>query len=250
MADQVSPPHHQPIAGATLTLGLFLKPLLLLNRQLSGMYRRTNTLSLNAPASSPLSSTPNISPAVTPALAAEPIATPTSPTLLAAVGGASTSQLPLLPTAAPTKRKLRTSRDPSTPKRAKPSSTSTPTAHAPPTTRLADLGGVDSVIESVLELIALPISHPEVYLHTGVRPPRGVLLVGPPGCGKTMLAGAIAGVSLATFPHFSRMEVLNPTLSGARMPLYFDICPFNRLGHVGRIRKDSPRNVRGSCRAF
>ncbi|CAG8669553.1 9460_t:CDS:10 [Acaulospora morrowiae] len=62
-----------------------------------------------------------------------------------------------------------------------------------PTARLSDLGGVDSCIEEVLELIAMPLTHPEIYLHTGVQPPRGILLHGPPGCGKTLLANAIAG---------------------------------------------------------
>jgi ATP-dependent 26S proteasome regulatory subunit len=54
-------------------------------------------------------------------------------------------------------------------------------------------------VEKMLELVAMPLCHPEVYLHTGVQPPRGVLLHGPPGCGKTLLAHAIAGVCLNFF---------------------------------------------------
>jgi ribosome biogenesis ATPase len=67
--------------------------------------------------------------------------------------------------------------------------------YSPPTTRLSDLGGVQPCVEKMLELVAMPLRHPEVYTHTGVQPPRGVLLHGPPGCGKTLLANAIAGVS-------------------------------------------------------
>lgn len=63
-----------------------------------------------------------------------------------------------------------------------------------PTSKLSDLGGIDQCIEEIMELIAMPLAHPEVYIHTGVQPPRGVLLHGPPGCGKTRLAHAIAGV--------------------------------------------------------
>ncbi|GAA5902900.1 hypothetical protein JCM8208_006506 [Rhodotorula glutinis] len=165
-----------------------------LNRQLSGMSYRTrnNNLSLNQP--SPLAAAaddtaPVAGPSSSSADNTAPSASTSSPAPSSAAAPA--------PAPAPVKRKLRpstSSRDPATPKRSRPAagSSSNPT-HAPPTTRLADLGGVDACVEQMLELVALPLMHPEVYLHTGVRPPRGVLLVGPPGCGKTMLAGAIAG---------------------------------------------------------
>ena len=68
----------------------------------------------------------------------------------------------------------------------------------PPAARLSDLGGVNECVERMLELVAMPLTHPEIYLHTGVQPPRGVLLHGPPGCGKTLLANAIAGVRLSS----------------------------------------------------
>lgn len=90
----------------------------------------------------------------------------------------------------PAKRKPRSMREDVPTKRTKLSASKD---HSPPLIRLSDLGGIDVCIERILELVAMPLCHPEIYLHTGVQPPRGVLLHGPPGCGKTMLANAIAG---------------------------------------------------------
>jgi ribosome biogenesis ATPase len=62
-----------------------------------------------------------------------------------------------------------------------------------PSARYSDLGGIEGVLQEVRELIEYPLLHPEIYAHLGTEPPRGVLLHGPPGCGKTLLANAIAG---------------------------------------------------------
>ncbi|KAL7754325.1 Ribosome biogenesis ATPase rix7 [Sorochytrium milnesiophthora] len=78
-----------------------------------------------------------------------------------------------------------------------------------PKARLSDLGGVEKCIESILELVAMPLLHPEVYVHIGVSPPRGILLHGPPGCGKTLLANAIAGELGVPFMNISAPSIVS-----------------------------------------
>ena len=62
-----------------------------------------------------------------------------------------------------------------------------------PTARYSDFGGMDVIIKEIGEVIERPFRYPEIYEHLGVDVPRGVLLFGPPGCGKTCLAMAVAG---------------------------------------------------------
>ncbi|NXA14558.1 NVL protein, partial [Sapayoa aenigma] len=61
-----------------------------------------------------------------------------------------------------------------------------------PSVTFEDVGGNDETLKEICKML-IHVRHPEVYNHLGVVPPRGFLLHGPPGCGKTLLAQAIAG---------------------------------------------------------
>jgi transitional endoplasmic reticulum ATPase len=71
-----------------------------------------------------------------------------------------------------------------------------------------DLGGIEREIDKIREMIELPLTHPEVFDRLGVKPPKGVLLHGPPGCGKTLLARAVAHEAEAAFIFVSGPEII------------------------------------------
>eukprot|EP00727_Mastigamoeba_balamuthi_P009060 m51a1_g4777 putative ribosome biogenesis atpase rix7 (835) ;mRNA; f:30850-34543 len=84
-----------------------------------------------------------------------------------------------------------------------------PTPTPTPKVKYADLGGIESALQDIRELIEYPLTHPEIYTHLGVDPPRGILLHGPPGCGKTLLANAIAGELGVPFFNISAPEFVS-----------------------------------------
>jgi len=63
----------------------------------------------------------------------------------------------------------------------------------------ADIGGLEQQIQEIKEAVELPLIHPELYEEVGVKPPKGVILYGVPGTGKTLLAKAVANSTAATF---------------------------------------------------
>lgn len=81
---------------------------------------------------------------------------------------------------------------------------------APPThVSLEDLGGVDDVIQELEDLIVLPMTRPQIFTSSKVQPPRGVLLHGPPGCGKTLIANAFAAELGVPFIAISAPSVIS-----------------------------------------
>ena len=72
-----------------------------------------------------------------------------------------------------------------------------------------DVGGLDREIQRVREMVELPLRHPSIFKHLGIDPPKGVLLRGPPGCGKTLLAKAVANESEAYFISINGPEIMS-----------------------------------------
>jgi transitional endoplasmic reticulum ATPase len=82
-------------------------------------------------------------------------------------------------------------------------------AKAIPLVTYDDIGGLDDAIMRVREMIELPLKHPELFQRLGIDPPKGVLLHGPPGCGKTLLAKAVANESDAYFISLNGPEIMS-----------------------------------------
>ena len=72
-----------------------------------------------------------------------------------------------------------------------------------------DIGGIGSQLQKVREMIELPLKHPELFRRLGIDPPKGVLLHGPPGTGKTMIAKAVASEVNAHFKSINGPEIIS-----------------------------------------
>jgi len=76
----------------------------------------------------------------------------------------------------------------------------------------ADIGGLEEQIQEIKEAVELPLTHPELYEEIGIKPPKGVILYGDPGTGKTLLAKAVANQTSATFLRVVGSELIQKYL--------------------------------------
>merc|ERR1719388_192872 len=125
-----------------------------------------------------------------------------------------------------------------------------------PNVKWDDIGGLEETKRNLQEMILYPIEHPEKFEKFGMQPSRGVLFYGPPGCGKTMLAKAVATECSANFvsikgPELLTMwfgeseanvrEVFDKARSAAPCVLFFD-----ELDSIGTARGSSAGDAGGA----
>ena len=106
-------------------------------------------------------------------------------------------------------------------------SSSEPSSDSPPqdnTKYDQAIGGLGERMERILELVELPLRKPELFERLGISPPTGVLLHGPPGCGKTLIARTLAKIAGVRFFSISGPEIINKYYgeSEARLRKLFD----------------------------
>lgn len=78
-----------------------------------------------------------------------------------------------------------------------------------PDIKFTDIGGIEDIIEKIREIIELPLKKPDLFKYLGIKPHKGILLYGPPGCGKTLIAKAIANEVNAHFISIKGPELLS-----------------------------------------
>jgi 26S proteasome regulatory subunit T2 len=81
-----------------------------------------------------------------------------------------------------------------------------------PSESYADVGGLEQQIQEIKEAVELPLTHPELYEDIGIKPPKGVILYGEPGTGKTLLAKAVANQTSASFLRVVGSELIQKYL--------------------------------------
>merc|ERR1712087_942857 len=100
----------------------------------------------------------------------------------------------------------------------------------------ADIGGLEDQIQEIKEAVELPLAHPELYEDIGIKPPKGVILYGEPGTGKTLLAKAVANHTSATFLRVVGSELIQKYLADGLSPTIVFI---DEIDAVGSKRYDS-----------
>jgi 26S proteasome regulatory subunit T2 len=89
----------------------------------------------------------------------------------------------------------------------------------------ADIGGLEKQIQEIKEAVELPLTHPELYSDIGIQPPKGVILYGEPGTGKTLLAKAVANQTSATFLRVVGSELIQKYLGdGPKVCVHVSSC--------------------------
>jgi proteasome regulatory subunit len=87
-----------------------------------------------------------------------------------------------------------------------------------PDVRFSQIGGLDTQVSEIREIVELPLKRPDLFTAVGIEPPKGVLLHGPPGTGKTILAKAVAQSTDATFLRVVGSEFVQKYIGeGARL---------------------------------
>jgi transitional endoplasmic reticulum ATPase len=119
-----------------------------------------------------------------------------------------------------------------------------------------DIGGLDEVKRDLQEMILYPIDHPDKFEKFGMKPGKGVLFYGPPGCGKTLMAKAIASECSANFVSIKGPELLTMWFgeSEANVRDVFDkarqaapcVLFFDELDSIGTARGSSQGDAGGA----